>query len=156
MYLSQVNLFRQDRAHTTGGGVCVYLDDKIPCKLLNSCVEDDVESIWLSMRPYRLPRQITSIILSVIWQIIIQQKNKFRNVYRYVINTYTHIHILKQNLNVASKCMHKYACFSMKYISCGHCANTIHKANHIEYVHFVLTRCSLAKSTTVTTINITS
>jgi hypothetical protein len=46
------NLFRQDRAHTTGGGVCVYLDEKIPCKLLNSCVEDDVESIWLSMRPY--------------------------------------------------------------------------------------------------------
>ncbi len=61
------NLFRQDRVHTTGGGVCVYLDDKIPCKLINSSVEEKVESIWLSIRPYRLPRQITSIILSVIY-----------------------------------------------------------------------------------------
>ncbi len=41
------NLFRQDPAHTTGGGVCVYLDDKMPCKLINSCVEDDVGSTWL-------------------------------------------------------------------------------------------------------------
>ena len=60
------NLFRHDRAHTTAGGVCVYLDEKLPSKLINSCVEDDVESIWLLIRPHRLPRQITSIILCVI------------------------------------------------------------------------------------------
>ena len=45
-------------------------------KLLNSCVEDDVESIWLSMRPYRLPRQITSIILSVIYHPPNSQRNE--------------------------------------------------------------------------------
>ena len=70
------NLFRQDRVHTTGGGVCVYIDDKIPCKLINSCVEDNVESIWLSIRPYRLPRQITSIILSVIYHPPNSQRNE--------------------------------------------------------------------------------
>jgi hypothetical protein len=71
------SLFHQDRAHTSvGGGVCVYLDDKIPCKLLNSCVEDDVELIWLSVRPYRLPRQITSIILSNIYYPPNSQRNE--------------------------------------------------------------------------------
>ena len=59
------NLFRKDRI-TTGGGVCIYLDHKVPCKLLESCNQDEVESIWISMRPHSLSRQITSIVLGVI------------------------------------------------------------------------------------------
>ena len=49
-----------------GGGVCFYLDQKIPCKHLVSCDQADVESLWISMRPHSLPRQITSIVLAVI------------------------------------------------------------------------------------------
>ena len=60
------DLFRQDRI-TTGGGVCIYLDNKVPCKLLESCNQDEVEPIWISMRPQSLPRQITSIVLGVIY-----------------------------------------------------------------------------------------
>ena len=59
------NLFRKDRI-TTGGGVCIYLDHEVPCKLLESCNQDEVESTWISMRPHSLPRQITSIVLGVI------------------------------------------------------------------------------------------
>ena len=59
------NLFRKDRINT-GGGVCIYLDHKVPCKLLESFNQDEVESIWISMRPQSLPRQITSIVLGVI------------------------------------------------------------------------------------------
>ena len=59
------NLFRKYRI-TTGGGVCIYLDHKVPCKLQESCNQDEVESIWISMRPHSLPRQITSIVLGVI------------------------------------------------------------------------------------------
>ena len=61
------NLFRKDRVATFGGGVCVYLDQRIPCKILHSCDDNHVESLWLSLRPFSLPREITSIILGVIY-----------------------------------------------------------------------------------------
>ncbi len=61
------NLFRKDRLNTTGGGVCIYLNSTIPCKRLEQCNEEGIESVWISMRPYCLPRNITSIILSVIY-----------------------------------------------------------------------------------------
>ena len=65
--ISGYNMFRKDRIGTSGGGVCVFLDHKIPCNLLKSCDQSEVESIWISMRPFSLPRGITSIILGVIY-----------------------------------------------------------------------------------------
>ena len=53
--------------NSTGGRVCIYLDNKIPCKRLEFCNQDGVETIWIQMRPYSLPRQITSIFLGVIY-----------------------------------------------------------------------------------------
>lgn len=44
----------------------IYLDQKIPCKLLQSCDQEEVKSLWISMRPHSLPRQITCIVLGVI------------------------------------------------------------------------------------------
>ena len=61
------NVFRKDRTATCGGGVYLYLDQRIPCNHLISCDQDDVESLWISMRPHSLPRQITSIVLAVIY-----------------------------------------------------------------------------------------
>ena len=61
------NLFRRDRIVSSGGEVCVYLDQKIPCNRLDSCDQSDVESIWISLKPHKLPRDITSIILGVIY-----------------------------------------------------------------------------------------
>ena len=61
------NLFRKDRIYATGGGVCIYLDQKIPCELLQSCDQEEVESLWISIRPHSLPRQITSIVLGIIY-----------------------------------------------------------------------------------------
>ena len=61
------NLFRKDRTNKTGGGVCIYLNNRIPCRRLDHCDEEGVESLWISMRPQCLPRNITSIILSVIY-----------------------------------------------------------------------------------------
>ena len=50
----------------TTGGLCIYLDLKVPCRLLESCNQDEVESIWISTRSNTLPRQITSIVLDAI------------------------------------------------------------------------------------------
>ena len=47
--------------------MCIYLDNKIPCKRLEFCDQDGVESIWIQMRQYSLPRKITSIVLGVIY-----------------------------------------------------------------------------------------
>ena len=60
------NLFRKDRI-TSGGGVCIYSYHKVPSKLLESCNQGEVESIWISMRPPSLPKQITSIVIGVIY-----------------------------------------------------------------------------------------
>ena len=43
------------------------MDHEIPCNRLDSCDQSDVESIWISLRPHKLPREITSIILGVIY-----------------------------------------------------------------------------------------
>ena len=38
----------------------------IPSKYIDYCDQSGVESLWVSARPHKLPRQITSIILAVI------------------------------------------------------------------------------------------
>ena len=47
--------------------VCIYFDHKVPCKLLEFCDQDGVESIWILIRPNCLPGHITSIVLGVIY-----------------------------------------------------------------------------------------
>ena len=55
------------KARVTTIEVCIYLNSKIPCKRLEQCNEDGVESLSISLRPFSLPRDISSIILSVIY-----------------------------------------------------------------------------------------
>ena len=40
---------------------------EIPCNRLESSDQSDVESIWISLGPHKLPREITSIILGIIY-----------------------------------------------------------------------------------------
>ena len=61
------NLFRKDQTDTSGGGVCIYLKSTIPSKYLDYCDQSGVKSLWVSARPHKLPRQITSIVLAVIY-----------------------------------------------------------------------------------------
>ena len=46
-----------------GGGVAVYVRDNIPVTTLNDVnVPDELECIWLYVRPHRLPRKVTAIV----------------------------------------------------------------------------------------------
>ena len=65
--LTNYLIFRNDRLTTTGGGVCIYINSKIPCKRLTGYEDPDIESLWLSIRPFRLPRSISLILLAVIY-----------------------------------------------------------------------------------------
>ena len=61
-------LFRKDRL-SRGGGVAAYVNSKIPCKRLTEFENSDpsIESLWLQLRPRRLPRKVSVILLAVIY-----------------------------------------------------------------------------------------
>jgi hypothetical protein len=50
-----------------GGGVCAYVKDLLPLILLSDLSNSDYESLWLLLKPYRLPGGLNSIILGVIY-----------------------------------------------------------------------------------------
>ena len=61
------NVFRKDRTHAAGGGVCMYIHESIPCKQLVDCIEEPVEALWILLRPQKLPRNVTCIIAVVVY-----------------------------------------------------------------------------------------
>ena len=60
-------LLRNDRENQPGGGVCVYIKENIPCKRLAKMEQEEVESLWVQLRPHSLPRNISIIILGVVY-----------------------------------------------------------------------------------------
>ena len=62
--LSGFSIFRRDRR---GGGVCVYVNDRMPVVHLKELSHPEVESLRLLIKPSRLPRGINSIILPAIY-----------------------------------------------------------------------------------------
>ena len=59
-------LFRRDRQHQDHGGVCLYVKNSIQCSLLPELFSDVHEVIWVCLRPRRLPRGFSNIIVAVI------------------------------------------------------------------------------------------
>jgi hypothetical protein len=54
--LSNFNLFRNDRLVSNGGGVCAYINSNIYCRRIEEFENSSIESLWLSVRPKKLPR----------------------------------------------------------------------------------------------------
>ena len=50
------------------GGVFTYVNSHIPCKRLVEFELPDVESLWLTIRPFRLLRAVSVILLGVVYQ----------------------------------------------------------------------------------------
>ena len=50
-----------------GSGVCVYISKSIPCQRRTELESANFECIWLWIRPPRLPRLLTGIILCVVY-----------------------------------------------------------------------------------------
>ena len=49
------------------GGVCTYVNSHILCKRLVDFELPDVESLWLTIRPFRLPRAVSVILLGGVY-----------------------------------------------------------------------------------------
>ena len=61
------NLVRKDRSGQRGGGVCAFVKSNIPFVPLPDLCCPDHESLWLKLRPYRLPREYSSIVVGLVY-----------------------------------------------------------------------------------------
>ena len=61
---------RKDRLHCKkikGGGICAYIHHSIPADRLTSLESPGLETLWINLKPYRLPRHISTILFGVIY-----------------------------------------------------------------------------------------
>ena len=67
--MSDFMVFRKDRSVSCGGGLAVYVNSTIRCKSLSQFANPGnvSECLWLQLRPRRLPRSVSSVLLAVIY-----------------------------------------------------------------------------------------
>ena len=65
--ISGYNFFRQDRSKDLHGGVCLYIMDSIKYEVIDDLFDERLEAIWMKIRPPRLPRGMSSIVISTIY-----------------------------------------------------------------------------------------
>ena len=89
-YVSLLNfsLFRKDRT-TRGGGIAMYVKSSIQCKILDIIKPPDMitEDMWIQLRPTNLPRQISSILIGVIYHPPRATADDSNMLYDYIQNT---------------------------------------------------------------------
>ena len=66
--IKHYQLYRRDRVNRLHGGVCMYVKDSIHCKILADLNHSDHEVLWANLRPKRLPRGISNIVVAVVYQ----------------------------------------------------------------------------------------
>lgn len=60
-------MIRRDHYGANLGGVCIYIKDSIQLKTLEDLMDDQFEVLWTQIRPTRLPRGITSIVIGTLY-----------------------------------------------------------------------------------------
>lgn len=65
--ISGYNLVRRDRIGGQHGGICIYVRKSITYTVLENLSNLDFEVIWLLLKPSRLPRGITNIIVGIVY-----------------------------------------------------------------------------------------
>ena len=61
------NLIRRDRCERQHGGVCIYIKDSIEFSVLDELFDSLFEVLWINMRPTRLPRGFTNLIVGTVY-----------------------------------------------------------------------------------------
>jgi hypothetical protein len=61
------NIHRNDRSTGRGGGVCAYISSHIPSKRRQDLENSAYECMWVWLRPYRLPRPLSGIMLGLVY-----------------------------------------------------------------------------------------
>ena len=60
-------LYRRDRVDRSHGGVCFYVKASIQCMIIPDLQSDEHEALWAVLRPSRLPRGYSNIIVGVVY-----------------------------------------------------------------------------------------
>ena len=82
--LSNFIQFRNDRTYSCGGGVCIYIKEEIYCRRLEHFEDPAIESLWLLLRPKRLPRSISALLLAVIYHTTSSGANENFELYNHI------------------------------------------------------------------------
>ena len=61
------NLLRRDRIDNEHGGICTYIKSNINFTILEDLQDQHYEVLWSKLRPVRLPRGYSSIVLGVVY-----------------------------------------------------------------------------------------
>lgn len=61
-------LFTRDHVGRLHGGVCIYFRDTIYCDIVSNLHYDVHEVLWANLRPKRLPRNFSNVIVAVVSQ----------------------------------------------------------------------------------------
>ena len=77
-------MYRNDRSHARGGGVCIYLSENIPWLDLEN---SSSECLWLWLRPERLPRPLSGIAVCLIYNPPDRSAQELRDLDEYLIDT---------------------------------------------------------------------
>ena len=67
------NLIRRDRSVGRGGWVCAFVSNSISYKRWTDLENPLYECLWLWLRPNRLPRKISSIVIGVLYNLRVNQ-----------------------------------------------------------------------------------
>ena len=67
MHIPGYNIIRKDRVERIHGGVCVYVQNQIKVEILSNLISPSFVVLWLKLRPRKLPRGISSIVLAAIY-----------------------------------------------------------------------------------------
>ena len=89
---------RNDRADRRGGGVMCFVKHGIPFKELTELHNNDMETLWISLRPHKLLRQFTHINIGVIYHSPNEDNNSMVNhichCLDYMLQRHPHIGII--------------------------------------------------------------
>ena len=66
IHLSDFIHFRRDRP-SCAGGVCIYIRSSVPCSRIYDFETLEIESLWIKLRPHRLPRHVLMILVAVVY-----------------------------------------------------------------------------------------
>lgn len=89
IHIHDYNLERKDRVLAQHGGVALYIKDSIKVERLREYeINDGIEVLWCKLRPHRLPRGFSSLIVGVLYHPPASNDNEM---IEYLMNTLSNI-----------------------------------------------------------------
>ncbi|XP_035696845.1 uncharacterized protein LOC118430243 [Branchiostoma floridae] len=61
------HLFSKPRQGKKGGGVAIYVNNNIQAQIIDVSIPADLECLWIKMRPPRLPRELSSVVVCAVY-----------------------------------------------------------------------------------------